>query len=409
MTKFHLKSIVRNKGKGHQGIGVEVFRLDTEDEVTLTEEETEIVEEQDDTSSTAIMRIYESIGEDFWTGGGVTAKKFSDELGALGDLKRLNIHINCLGGDCFDAQAIHSIISDFDAKKTSYIDGVCASAATVIACAADEVVARHNTTYMIHNPWALCMGNAGQMRKAAEDLEKITTPIVSVYKNQVKGKIDEDKIKALMEAESWMTADEALDYGFVDKVRGKIRAIARVGKSKIFCSGVLMDAGKYGYKNIPKYKLATEDEIVKINEEENVNEGKENDNMAMTREQFKQQHPDEYQALVTETRTNEQARLIGLDAMMAPGLEAIIKNAKEKGLQPNDISMECFNVTKQQLVSSNTISALKRDGAPIASIPAGDAPNNKPKPTSRGTDLLTKAFANGPSGTRAQRDKNGRN
>jgi ATP-dependent protease ClpP protease subunit len=246
MFKPYLKSIVRNGGKGRMGLGIELFRLDTVDEGELTAEEAEEANESKETATgTAIMRIYEEIGEDFWTGGGVTAKKFAEELDDFGEIKRLHIHINSLGGDVFTAQAIHSIIADYKgARKQSFIDGVCASAATLIACGANEVVARTNSTYMVHYPWGMCIGYAETMRKAAEDLDNVTIPIINVYKGQVGDKIDEEKIRELMADETWMDAEKALEYGFVDRIKGKIKAIAKVNKSQILCCGRLLDVGQ---------------------------------------------------------------------------------------------------------------------------------------------------------------------
>src|SRR5258705_1596724 len=157
----YLKGIVRNQGKGRAGLGIELFRLDaaTEEDVELTEDETEAIGD-DDQSSVAIMRLYENIGEDFWTGGGITAQGFAEELDSLGEIKKLNLHINCLGGDTHTAQAIYNILADHHSRKTSYIDGIAASAATIVACGANEVVARRNTNYMIHNPWTFAIGNA---------------------------------------------------------------------------------------------------------------------------------------------------------------------------------------------------------------------------------------------------------
>src|SRR4029077_12826140 len=260
MFKSYLKSIVRNGGKGRMGLGVELFRLDAVDTEELTVEEIDAAEETDQVS-TAVMRVYEDIGEDFWTGGGVTAKTFSEQLDSFGDIKNLHIHINSLGGDAFTAQAIHSIISDHRSRKTAYIDGVAASAATIIACGANEVVARGNTSYMIHYPWAMAVGNAGTMRKAAEDLDAVTGHIVNGYKTHVGCKIREDEIRELMENETWMSADEALDYGFVDRIKGKIKAIAKVSKSQILCSGKLMDIGKYHYRNVPQYPYSAKAKV----------------------------------------------------------------------------------------------------------------------------------------------------
>jgi ATP-dependent protease ClpP protease subunit len=386
MIKAYLKAIVRTGGKGKMGVGLEVFRLDTvtDEDVELTDSEAEEVEDSD-VSTTAIMRIYESIGLDWWTGEGITAKSFSNQLDELGNIKRLNIHINCLGGDCHTAQAIHSIIADYSCgKKTSYIDGVCASAATIIASAADEVIARHNTNYMVHYPWSVCVGNANDMSKAAEDLEKLTVPIVSVYKEQVKGKIDESKIRQLMEEETWMTANEALDYGFVDKVRGKINAIARVNKSHIMCSGQLMNFGKYHYMNVPNYPFK------KVEKESERKIKMADSTETLTQEIIRDRFPEVYASIQTEARQSEQARIASLDAMNGPGLEELITAAKADGRTPDKIAMEALNITKQQLTNGGQLAALKRDSQAAGSVSAGDAPTTKP-PAS--TDKKTKAVA----------------
>jgi ATP-dependent Clp protease, protease subunit len=395
MTKPYLKSIVRNGGKGRMGLGVELFRLDAVAPEELTAEEREIAEEskaEASESGTAVMRIYEDIGEDFWTGGGVTAKRFSEELDSFGLIKRLNIHINSLGGDVFTAQAIYSIICDLDAKKTSYIDGVAASAATLIACGADKVIARNNTNYMLHFPWAMAIGNADTLRKAAEDLDKVTIPIVSVYKDQVQGKIDEEKIRGLMEDETWLTAEEALEYGLVDEIRGKIKAIAQVSKTQIMCSGRLMDIGKYHYRNVPKYpavsaKSQSPQSKAKL---EATPKLKQEETKKMTKEEI---DPQLLATIETDARTAERVRLSALDAMLCPGLEDIITKAKAEGKQPSDIAMECFTKTKGALDKATVANALARDAQPAASIKAGDAPPvRQQQETDPAKDMIIKAF-----------------
>ena len=396
MFKPYLKSIVRNGGKGRMGLGIELFRLDAISEEDLTTEEAEIAEEsKDEAIGTAVMRVYEEIGEDFWTGSGVSAKKFADELGGFGEIKRLNIHINSLGGDVFTAQAIYSILCDHSAKKTSYIDGVCASAATVIACGADEVVARNNTNYMVHHPWAMAIGNSDTMRKAAEDLDAVTVPIVSVYKDKVGEKIDEDKIKQLMEDETWMTADQALEYGFVDKVRGKIKAIAKVSKSQILCSGRLMDVGRYHYRNVPKYPevkaSATKAEVPNKESLSVQAKPKKKETKVMTRDEIDSQLLAEIQL---EARAEERARLSALDAMNGPGLGEIIAKAKTEGIKPEAIAMQCFNVTKEQLTSVNAINALARDAVAANKVNAVEAPEAKPEEdrVKKASNLIAQAF-----------------
>lgn len=401
MIKAYMRGIVRLSGKGRQGVGIELFRCDAtkDEEIELTDSEEE--ESDKAKSSTAIMRIYESIGENFWTGEGVTAKGFAKDLDELGDIKNLNIHINCLGGDCHTAQAIHSIVSDYDCKKkTSYIDGVCASAATLIASAADEVVARHNTNYMVHYPWSICVGNAKDMSKAAEDLGKITIPIVSVYVEQCKGKISEEDIRQLMAEETWMSADEALEYGFVDKVRGKINPIAKANKTQIFCSGQLMNFAKYKYHNFPDYPVReikqTERKDSNMADVKDPGHSHSGAPVVMTKERLDSDYPVLLAQVREETRVEERKRISDLDAMMGPGLETVISEAKAKGKLPADIAMECLDITKKQLASTSQVGALNRDSAAASGVPAGDAPNSKPAGEARkerGASLLAKAQA----------------
>jgi ATP-dependent protease ClpP protease subunit len=386
MITTNLKTTVRNHAT-ERGIGIELFRLKSGETEELTSEEIEAVTESaegdttQEVASTAIMRIYEEIGESPFSSSGMTVKKFSEELNSLNGVKRLNVHINSLGGDTFTAQAIYSILSDFDAKKTAYIDGVAASAATIIACAADEVIARENSSWMVHLPWMVAIGNVHTMRKAAEDLEAITDPVVAVYRNKVGGKIDDEKIFKLMEDETWMTAEKALEYGFVDKVRGKIRAISKANKNQILCSGRLLDVAKYGYKNVPNYP---EVKLKKKPTPDFSKEALERD-FPNTKEKGRTMTKDDIDAALlsqieSEARTAERARLSALDAMNPrndPALAGIISKARDEGKQPSDIALECFEVAQKQLSSATMINALARDAKGASAVAAGDAPVSK--------------------------------
>jgi ClpP class serine protease len=269
-------------------------------------------------------------------------------------------------------------LSDFEAKKTAYIDGVAASAATVIACAADEVVARENTNYMIHNPWMVAIGTADTMRKAAEDLEAVTEPVMAVYRAKVDGKIDDAKIKQLMEDETWMTADKALEYGFVDKVRGKIRAISRANKSQILCSGRLLNVEQHGFRNVPDYpKIKSKKEREAA---EAINLGL--DNTRPTKEKEKPMTREDIDAALlatieNEARAKERGRLSELSAMNPANdadLAAIINKARDEGKNSGDIAMECLAVVQKQLAAAATVSSLASEARQAGGVAAGDAP-----------------------------------
>ena len=165
---------------------------------------------------TAEILIYEVIGEDFWTGGGVTAKGFSDELKALGDVKTINLRINSPGGSVFDGVAIYNNLAQHPAKVNVYIDALAASIASIIAMAGDTITMAENAMMMIHNPWALVVGDSNDMRKEADLLDKIRDTLVTTYATRTGKKAEE--ITAMMDAETWFTAEEAKEAGFADAI-----------------------------------------------------------------------------------------------------------------------------------------------------------------------------------------------
>lgn len=193
------------------------------------------------------LLIYGPISDESWWGDEVTPKQFKEDLDALGDIDTLNIYINSSGGDVFAGQAIYSIISRHKAQKIVYIDGLAASIASIIAMAGDLVVMPKNAMMMIHNPWTIAMGNAQDFRKLADDLDKIRESLIAAY--QGKSNLDREKIIELMDAETWLTADEALEYGLVDEVEKEKQLAASIDKSFMKM-----------YRNVPK-NLVKEEKI----------------------------------------------------------------------------------------------------------------------------------------------------
>lgn len=159
--------------------------------------------------------MYEQIGEDFWSGGGITAKSFQKELSDI-KANQIDLHINSPGGEVFDGITIYNLIKQHPANVTTYIDGIAASIASVIALAGDKIIMAENALYMMHNPFGMVMGNSEDMRKMADVLDKVRGSISLAYKTK-SGKAD-DEINSLMDAETWMNADEAQAAGFVDEI-----------------------------------------------------------------------------------------------------------------------------------------------------------------------------------------------
>lgn len=161
-------------------------------------------------ASEATLYIYDVI-DAFW---GVSAKMVIDAIAQAGDAQTLNIRINSPGGDVFEARAIIEAIKRFEGKTIAHIDSLAASAATGIACAADEVLIAEGAFYMIHNASGIAWGDKTALRETADLLEKVEGAIVADYSGKT-GK-DAAEIVAWMEAETWFSAAEAIANGFVD-------------------------------------------------------------------------------------------------------------------------------------------------------------------------------------------------
>lgn len=169
---------------------------------------------RNDSGSEATLYVYDTI--DPWYG--VNAQDVARVVAGLDKAVTLNVRINSPGGDVFEARAISSQLKQFGGKVVAYVDGLAASAATTIAMAADEVVISDGSFFMIHNAWAMAIGNKVDMTEMATLLDKIDGAIVNDYTGKTGKSIDE--VKAWMDAETWFTAQEAVDIGFADRMAG---------------------------------------------------------------------------------------------------------------------------------------------------------------------------------------------
>jgi ATP-dependent Clp protease, protease subunit len=183
--------------------------------------------------------IFDQIGRGFF-GGGVAPEEFIKQVKALkleaGD--ELTVHINSPGGNVFDGNAIHNYLRTLKARTVVRIDGVAASIASVIAMAGDRIEMPANAMMFIHNPETGMWGNAAALRKLATDLDNIRESMSSAYLRRIVDRIDRAQLYALLDAETWLSADEAVAKGFADVVDEPVRAAALAQ----------FDLAKYGYK-----------------------------------------------------------------------------------------------------------------------------------------------------------------
>ncbi len=158
---------------------------------------------------------------DWWSGEYVdsdtSAEHFHEELGKYPNVSEIEIYINSYGGEVFEGTAIYNQIKRHPAHKTVYIDGFACSVASVIAMAGDEVVMPRNTLMMIHNMWMDAVGNAAQLRKAADDLDVINDAGRQAYLQKAGDKLSEEKLIEMMDAETWLTAQACIELGLADR------------------------------------------------------------------------------------------------------------------------------------------------------------------------------------------------
>jgi ATP-dependent Clp protease protease subunit len=202
-----------------------------------------VVDAAESESGEAEIEFYGYISEYSWWDDEITPAKFKADLYNLGKGGPVTIRIHSGGGDVYAASAIRSMIIDYPGKVTTRIDGLCASAATYIAMAGDQVRMQDSAFFMIHNPWMITWGDEGELKKAAEFLGTIKKGIVETYQN--KTQLSDEKISEMMDEETWMTAKEAKELGFVDEVIS--------GRAKIFDSlknAAVLNILK-NYSNVP--------------------------------------------------------------------------------------------------------------------------------------------------------------
>lgn len=169
---------------------------------------------KNEATGTNILRLDGAISDTTWWGDEVTPKQFRQELNSCeGDVE---VYINSPGGDVFAASQIYTMLMEYKGNVTVKIDGMAASAASVIAMAGTPTAMSPTSSMMIHNPWTITLGDAEEMRSCAESLDEIKASIINAY--ELKTGLSREKISELMNAETWMNPKKAVELGFADKI-----------------------------------------------------------------------------------------------------------------------------------------------------------------------------------------------
>lgn len=173
----------------------------------------EAVQNATDQQATDIY-LYGDVGDGWW-GETIRADRIKEILQETPS-DTINIHIQSYGGDVFEGITIYNLLRNSKKAINVYVDGIAASSASIIALAGDKLIMPKNTQFMIHNPWTYTWGNANEMEKVVAQLRTCENSIIATYMEKFVG--TEDELRQLLDAETFMTAEEAVAFGFADEL-----------------------------------------------------------------------------------------------------------------------------------------------------------------------------------------------
>ena len=329
----------------------------------------------------AEITIYSAIDNEKWWGDETTPADFDKALkdAKKNGAKRLNLRVNSPGGDVYSAVAMRSMIinSDFEQVRVM-IEGLCASAATLFATVPGaHVVIAEGSEFMIHNPSTIAWGNANEMQDTADHLHKLEDQFHSMYAGRT-GQTEE-QIKEWMDATTWFTAKEAVDYGFCDEMleaekqnKGRVAACVSTREMAIM---------QMAYKGVPE-AVTVRDEAPVTNHSSNetsvagvssVNKTKEgNPTMEIkdiTREQLLAENPALVDQIAQQAVTNERQRIQDIMEMKMPGYDAMAEEAIKNGTDANVFMRNMIMESKKK--GSAFIQNRQAETAPAKNVAAG--------------------------------------
>ena len=348
---------------------------------------------KNDEEKSAELILYGSIGSDeYWDD--ISDKAFKQDIENLGDVENITLHINSPGGSVFSAVAIANTLKNHKAKITANIDGLAASAATIITSACDIVKMPKNALFMVHNPITFAYGNNQDMQKTLEMLNKVKNSIIETYLN--KAKTDKETLSELMDNETWMSAEEAKEYGFIDEILDE-NVEKEVIENKLIINNMAFDISRFkNFKekknreprviNISVNSTGSPEEIAdKFRNILNSTENQKNEGGNMTLEELKNKFPELYNQIFNEGKeagiTKERERMREIDNLDVSNYSELIENAKYN--EPVEASVLAVNIlNKQKEERIKKLQNIKNDSQNNFTPPVpnnGTAENNEEK------------------------------
>lgn len=340
-----------------------------------------------------------------------------ESLEAVKDAKRLIVHMCSPGGYVDEGMHMMDMIAQHKAtEKHGIIEGECCSAATLPMLACNTIAIYAGSDYMIHEPVGITWGKPQAISKYGEELAKKSGEVAKLYSKKT-GRTPEEMAR-LMEAETWMTAEEAVEYGFATEVMQAVAPSATMGAFRMTRGDMLMTAERLGYKRMPDRFMskwpeaasdATPGEAKKDGGSDAGGDAMNNtqstgrEDMKMTREELQKDHPELMAQLIEEGRatgmTEERARLQALDGIMLPGCEQMVADAKygDKPLSAQEIAVEMLRKQMQtgdrEKEKGKDFMGKRKDETETMKDVRGQSAQDNDDSDAEKTDASIKAFA----------------
>lgn len=329
---------------------------------------------KNESSNSAELILYGNIGSDeYWDD--ISDKAFKQDIANLGDVEKITLHINSPGGSVFSAVAIANTLKNHKAKITANIDGLAASAATIITSACDIVRMPKNALFMIHDPITFAYGNNQDMEKTVDLLNKVKESIIETYLGKVN--TDRETLSKLMSEETWFAANEAKKYGFVDEI------IDEEIEKEVVQNRLIINSMAFDISNFKNFKR---ENVIK-----NILNNK-NEEVAMTVEQIKNEYPELYTEILNKGKeigqAEERERLKSIDDMDIENYPELVEQAKyTEPIQASTLAMNILQKQKEE--KKQKLQNIKNESVKNStpSIPNDGTVDNKEK-NFMGVDIL---------------------
>lgn len=303
-------------------------------------------------SDEAEILLYGDIGDDWWADN--NAAELAYRLNTL-SASSIKVRINSPGGSVWAAQAMYNSLKNHPAKITMYIDGIAASAATLVAMAGDTIIMPANSVMMVHNPMISAYGaNRNDLEKLISLLDTARETMIAVY--EAHSGQTREKIIELLDAETYLTAAEAKELGFADEVED-YRIAASISGDKLIIGSCQLN--RQAFSKLEALLGATEEQPAPpaTNPQQHaapaaISDRREN-TMALTVEQVKAESPETFAAIESAARDEgvqaERKRLMEIDNVAMPGYDEMVAKAKEEGISAADLAVKILAAEKEKV------------------------------------------------------------